>query len=150
MSDENPPPNLAPPSSGGTLGPSERGAILRPLHTHREVKLYPLLETEIDTLSHLSRDQRLWTSIASAAATLLAGCIWDALLVTDAPTSPRSWWTMVGLALTILFALFKSNQYGRRRRDALAALVPQDDPPLWEEFIENRKGRIRTWIRSWK
>lgn len=66
-----------------------QGAIYRPLHVERQVKIYPIQEHELTTLSTLSTHVTLWCSIGSMAVALLLGCLWDMMNLAEKSSPSR-------------------------------------------------------------
>lgn len=53
------------------------GAIYRPVHGERLVRIYPIQENELRIISAHNNFVAFWCSIGSAALAMLASCIWD-------------------------------------------------------------------------
>lgn len=135
--------NLQPePEPGFSVG-TTRGAVVTTLHTNREVKIYGVLETEIETLSNLGREQRLWSTISASSFILFLGCVWDMVGLPDGTQIPKNSILFSTCAFLIsVGAFFKSHQYGRRQKSAIAALIPNRGVDFWDEV----KRRVLTFI----
>jgi len=56
-----------------------RGAVYVPMHVERQVKIYPIQEHELRTISTFNNQMTLWSSIGSSAVVLVLSCLWDML-----------------------------------------------------------------------
>ena len=74
------------------FGPSEnveidRGAIYRPLHVEREVKIYPIQEHELKAIGLFNAGFTICCTIAAASVTFAAGIVWDTAVAQNAEAS---------------------------------------------------------------
>lgn len=79
--------------------PPTHGALYTPLHVERRVKIYPIQEHELTTLSLFSTTITVCSSIASATLIFVLGIAWNLATATGAidPTVRR----MSALGITI-------------------------------------------------
>ena len=91
----NEPPELPPADydqDSPDFGPSEnveidRGAIYRPLHVEREVKIYPIQEHELKAIGLFNAGFTICCSIAAAFVTFAADIVWDMAVAQNAEAS---------------------------------------------------------------
>ena len=108
----NEPPELPPPEydrASPGLGSAEnvavdRGAIYRPLHVEREVKIYPIQEHELKAIGLFNAGFTICCSIAAGASTLAASIVWDMAIDQSAASSPLGTAALSFCGLLILAA----------------------------------------------
>ena len=133
------------PHPNVSLDTENKGAFVKTLHTSREVKIYGLLETEIENLTCIGREQRLWSTIGAAAFALLLGCLWDMSNAPQGSKIPTSDYILIAVfILATLFSILKGFQYWIRQRNAIADLLPDKRVPLSIQI----KDRILGYLLS--
>jgi hypothetical protein len=84
MADLPPPPSEAGTSAVFTDAPPGTAPFFAPLYIGREVRVYPILEPELDTLSVLNTTATACLSVASGAFGFALNIMWNRLLRPDA------------------------------------------------------------------
>jgi hypothetical protein len=78
----------APPDATAVFSGSPAGAVYKPLHVERRVKIYPIQEHELTTLSMFSTIVTVCASIASATFGFLLNIALD--IATAPPDTPQA------------------------------------------------------------
>ena len=104
---------------------SERGSYVVPIHRSRNVKIYPLLESELERLGEFSTQATFFFSVAFLFFGLGGGCAWDMLNAKE-PSSSSAQGTMTllflagGISLAYaLYATWKRSIEMKRIRENL-------------------------------
>lgn len=83
---------------------SERaGALCTPIHTERQVNVYPLFEPELESIGTSNRFASLFCSIGALFTGLSLSCIWD---ISQAACTTRLAWGVFGVFLVTATAAF--------------------------------------------
>ena len=68
------------------IGPATRGAVIKAVHVERQMRVYPIYESELTTLSMFSTAVTVCASIASGTFVFLLSIAWDMATSSDAAT----------------------------------------------------------------
>lgn len=77
------------------------GAIYKPLHVERQVKIYPIQEHELTTIKVLSTALTLAASVFSATLVFMLGIVWDLSNATDQGTKDMGY-VVVAVCVLVL------------------------------------------------
>lgn len=127
----NDPPELPAPDYGQVssgFGPSEsveidRGAIYRPLHVEREVKIYPIQEHELKTIGLFNAGFTICCSISAATLTFVAGIVWDTSVAQNSEASAVGTGALVLCGLVITASVFAAFWLRRGRQSELEKIL---------------------------
>lgn len=75
------------------------GAVYKPLHVERQVKIYPIQESEMRIISTFNGQFAFWCSVGTSAAVLMLSCIWDLCITAEWPAN--SAWAFMTLCLAV-------------------------------------------------
>ena len=116
--------NQAPPDSGSTKNVEiDRGAIYRPLHVEREVKIYPIQEHELKAIGLFNAGFTICCSIAAGASTLAASIVWDMAIDQNAASSPLGNAALSFCGLLIFAAFIAAFWLRNERQSELEKIV---------------------------
>src|SRR6476620_1822349 len=65
------------PSESKIRGRSAKGALYVPMHAERRVTIYPVEDSEMESLADINSNVAFWSAIAGIGAGLVLGCTWD-------------------------------------------------------------------------
>lgn len=97
---------VAPASADSTT----HGAIYRPIHGERSVKVYPIQEHELKTIGICNTMVTLCSSVGALFVALLGGCLWDTSIA-EQPCSRTGVAFMVVCAICALVAFFAAGYF---------------------------------------
>jgi len=103
----------------------EEGALHTPLYVERQVKIYPIQENELETISLLNTGVSLFCSFACAVLVYMATIAWDMYASIDPATSRAGTGVIVICALVILLFFGIASYCGYRRKNVLQSIQSQ-------------------------
>ena len=95
-----------------------QGAVYEPVHGTRKVKIYPIQEHELNTISICNSQVTLWSSVASAFIALIAACVWD-LVTSEIPDKTTAFTFIVACAIVSLVSIIIASYYWHQKRNEL-------------------------------
>ncbi len=86
-----------------TVSPSQPGAIYKPVHTTRAVKIYPIQEHELENISDLNNDSTFWATVSGAALWMITDRLWDWFILSPSEKITPQSITCVVIAAVVSF-----------------------------------------------
>lgn len=80
------------------------GAIYKPLHVERQVKIYPIQEHELTTINMFSSAVTICASIVSGTTVFLLSIAWDLIKSKEPMVQKMGWSVIVGGIVVILIS----------------------------------------------
>ena len=100
-----------------------RGAIYKPLHVEREVKIYPIQEHELKTIGLFNAGFTICCSIAVGAFTFAGSIVWDMAVDQSAAAAALGTATLVVCGLLILASLIGARWLRNGRQSELEKIL---------------------------
>jgi hypothetical protein len=102
------------------------GALYTPLHVERQVKIYPIQEHELLTISTLNDESSRWNAIGAAAVALILGCAWDTInLPKDATVSSQAILFMLGCTAIAIVAFYTAWKMRSKKQTVLDKILQE-------------------------
>jgi len=143
MASEIQPPPVNREQTQFEVSTGQRGARIETLHTDRKVKIWGILETEIDLLINYGSEERLWSQIFGGSLALALGCIWS-MMTQDAPISKYEPLFFAMFTFGAVVGFLKSHQYRRKQKNTIAVLAADRR----RDFFEQVGELILNWLRK--
>lgn len=85
--------------------PAVQGAVYKPLHVERKVKIYPIQEYELKSIAMLNTTATICCSVASGAFVYMLSVIWDMAATSDEKTDKTGWAFILVCVIVMLTSL---------------------------------------------
>lgn len=105
-----------------------RGAMYVPLHGTRKVRIIPIQEHELTTISICNTQVALWCSIGTLAIGLLLSCVWDLCTLPEGEEMSAASWVFAGAcALGAVLSYGLAWLHHRKGNDEVAKIVGETE-----------------------